>query len=275
MKVIALLSGGLDSRLATRWMVKLGFDVLAVNFYTPFALKGIDAVKASVEKAVQELGAQGEVIDLGAEFVEVVKNPASGYGGNLNPCIDCKILMFQKAKALLAEYDAQFVVSGEVLGQRPMSQYKDAMRRIEKKSGLEGLVVRPLSGRLLDETVPEKNGWIKREQLGDINGRARGRQFQLAKELGVSDYPWPAGGCLLTEDGFCRKLSDLIKHEECTVDNIDLLKAGRNFRLPSGALVASAKNDAGNTKLIALAKKDDIFDTETGQLFAAAEPARR
>jgi len=259
MKIIALLSGGLDSRLAVRVMAHLGFEVLALHFYTPFSSKELVSVEETVKNVAQSLGAAGRVIALGEEYLAMIKNPDNGYGNNLNPCIDCKIFMFRKAKALLGEWGAQFLVTGEVLGQRPMSQYKDAMRRIEKASGMEGLVVRPLCGKLMDETIPEKEGWLDRNHLYDINGRARTRQFQLAKELGVVDYPWPGGGCLLTEASFCRKLKDIIIHDELNSFTVELLKSGRHLRLPSGRLATLGKNEAHNTKLLRIMRKTDII----------------
>jgi tRNA U34 2-thiouridine synthase MnmA/TrmU len=259
MKVIALLSGGLDSRLAVRVMTHLGFEVLALHFYTPFSSKELSVVEETVKNVAQSLGATGCVIALGEEYLAMIKNPDNGYGGNLNPCIDCKILMFSRAKALLAEYGAQFLVTGEVLGQRPMSQYKDAMRRIEKASGTQGLVVRPLSGKILDATIPEQNGWVDRSEMYDINGRARTRQFELARELNVVDYPWPGGGCLLTETSFCRKLKDIIVHDELNSFTVELLKSGRHLRLPSGRLATLGKNDAHNTKLLRIMRKTDII----------------
>ena len=259
MKVIALLSGGLDSRLAVRIMANLGFEVLALHFYTPFSSKELSVVEETVKNVAQSLGATGRVIPLGEDYLAMVKNPDNGYGNNLNPCIDCKIFMFRKAKALLSDWGAQFLVTGEVLGQRPMSQYKDALRRIDKASGLEGLVVRPLSGQLMDETIPEQKGWVDRNRLYDINGRARTRQFALAKELNVVDYPWPGGGCLLTEESFCRKLQDVITHGELNSFTIELLKSGRHLRLPSGRLATLGKNEAHNTKLLRIMRKTDII----------------
>lgn len=259
MKALALLSGGLDSRLSVKIMTHMGIEVTALHFYTPFNSKELSVVEETVAKTAQSLGAQGKVIVLGDEFMTMFRNPDNGYGGNLNPCIDCKILMFRRAKALLEEYGAQFVVSGEVVGQRPMSQYKDALRRIDKASGLTGRVVRPLSGKILEATIPEQNGWIDRNRLYDINGRARTRQFKLAQELGVVDYPWPGGGCLLTEESFCRKLKDIIAHQELNSFVIELLKCGRHLRLPSGQLATMGKNEQQNAKLLRLKRKGDII----------------
>ncbi len=235
--------------LTVKLMLARGIEVLPVHFFHLFNRKDKAATEAAFAALSEKLGATVRVVDVSAPFLEVVQHPACGYGSNINPCIDCKAFMLGQAKKLMQEWGASFLMTGEVVGQRPMSQYKDAMRRIEKLSGTVDLVVRPLCGKLLPETLPEQQGWIKREWLLDFNGRGRLRQIALAKELGIKDFPWPGGGCLLTEPGFCRKLKNVLEHGEFTVENIERLKLGRHFRLPSGALIALGRNDAQNQQL--------------------------
>jgi hypothetical protein len=182
----------------------------------------------------------------------------------MNPCIDCRILFFQKSKELMEENGASFIITGEVMGQRPMSQFRRQMDLIEKEAGLDGLVVRPLSARLLPPTIPEKNGWISRERMLDIAGRSRKPQMALAKDLGINDYPCAAGGCLLTDPEFANRIRDLIKHDELDMQNIDLLKAGRYFRLTPSAKLIVGRNENENKMLTLLAKEGDyIFEPVT------------
>jgi tRNA-specific 2-thiouridylase len=257
-KAIVMISGGLDSLLTMKLTAALGADVLGLHFYTSFSRKSLEETRDKFSFISQRLGLAIEVIDIRKEFLEVVKNPRWGYGSNLNPCIDCKAYMFKCAAGILSERGFDFVTSGEVLGQRPMSQYKDAMRRIEQASGLEGMIVRPLCGKLLDATIPEKQGLIDREKLLDINGRARTRQFALAKELGIEDYPWPGGGCLLTEPNFCSRLSDLISHEGLSESGVELIKSGRHFRLTPLCRLVMGRNHDDNNRIMALAGEGDF-----------------
>jgi tRNA-uridine 2-sulfurtransferase len=198
------------------------------------------------------------VINAAKDFLEVLKKPAHGYGANMNPCIDCRILFFRKSKELMDEVGASFIITGEVLGQRPMSQFRRQMDLIEKEAGLKGLVLRPLSAKLLEPTIPEKNGWISRERMLDIAGRSRKPQMALAKDLGINDYPCAAGGCLLTDPEFANRIKDLIKHDELDMQNIDLLKAGRYFRLSEGAKLIVGRNENENKMLTMLAKEGDF-----------------
>ena len=176
----------------------------------------------------------------------------------MNPCIDCRILFFRKSKELMRGVGALFIITGEVLGQRPMSQFKRQMDIIEKEAGLEGLVVRPLSAKLLPPTIPEKLGWINREKLLDITGRSRKRQIVLAKEFGINDYPCAAGGCLLTDAGFARKVKDLITHDELNLSNIQLLKSGRYFRFSKETKLVVGRNEKENKALATLAREGDL-----------------
>ncbi len=202
MKALALFSGGLDSTLAIKLIKDQGVEVIALNFVSYF----FGGKNERADKAAKDLGVQIEYIDFKEIHKEIVKNPPNGYGKNMNPCIDCHALMIKTAGELLKKYDASFIITGEVLGQRPMSQNSQALKRVEKISGMEGYLVRPLCAKLLPETIPEKNGWIDREKLQNLNGRGWTRQMELAAELGVVEYPSPEGGCLLTAPGYSRRL---------------------------------------------------------------------
>src|SRR3990170_2260758 len=213
MKAISLLSGGLDSTLAARVLLDQGIELEALNFLTVFCTctnRGETCLAS--QKAVQGLGIPLKVFNVSNEYLGVVKHPKHGYGSNINPCIDCRVFMLKKAKQYMEETGASFIVTGEVLGQRPMSQRKDAMRLIEKEADLKGLVLRPLSAKFLPVTIPEKEGWVDREKLLNIQGRSRKPQMKLADDLGIRDYPCPAGGCLLTDPSFAKRMKDLIHY---------------------------------------------------------------
>lgn len=262
MKAIALLSGGLDSTLAVRLIKEQGIEIIALNLKTPFCLcdRGNSAGCGSYSrKAAQELGIEFRVVNVAEEFLPVLKNPKYGYGSNMNPCIDCRILSFSKAREHMAQTGARFVITGEVLGQRPMSQHKQALETIERESGLKGLVLRPLSARLLAETIPEREGWVDRNRLLDICGRGRRSQIGLAKNLDIKDYPCAAGGCLLTDPEFSKRIRDLIAFSELNVNNVELLKIGRHFRLSSQARFIVGRDEQENMRLTGLAKDDDYL----------------
>ena len=268
MKAIILLSGGLDSTLAAELMNREGLELLAVNFKTPFCLCDRHSSNlgcgSNALRVAEGLGIDLKIINATRDFLEVLQKPRHGYGANMNPCIDCRILFFQKSKELMEENGASFIITGEVLGQRPMSQFRRQMDLIEREAGLDGLVVRPLSARLLPPTIPEKNGWISRERMLDIAGRSRKPQMALAKDLGINDYPCAAGGCLLTDPEFANRIRDLIKHDELDMQNIDLLKAGRYFRLTPSAKLIVGRNENENKMLTLLAKEGDyIFEPVT------------
>jgi len=260
MKAIALLSGGLDSILATRLILDQGIEVEAVNFLTVFCnctARG-ETCLASKSAAVS-LGISLKVFEVTGDYLGIVKAPKHGYGRNLNPCLDCRIFMFKKAGEYMKETNASFIVTGEVLGERPMSQRMDAMRIIENESGLKGLIVRPLCAKLMEPTIPEKEGVVNREKLLDIKGRSRKPQIRLARNLGINDYPCPAGGCLLTDKGFANRMRDLMKHNpDFTVHDTKLLKIGRHFRLGPGAKLIVGRDEEENNKLSKLADVNDI-----------------
>jgi tRNA U34 2-thiouridine synthase MnmA/TrmU len=253
MKAIVLISGGLDSILASRLIKEQGIGVLPVNFKLPFIKNHPSSL------ALDNLGKELETIDISGDFLKLLESPEHGFGSNMNPCIDCKILMLKKAKEMMQALGAAFVVTGEVLGQRPMSQHKWALNTIAKNSGLDSLVVRPLSARLLPETIPEKEGWIKRDKLLDFNGRGRLGQIRLAKEFGIKGYAQPAGGCLLTDPEFSKRLKDIMLHRQLNAANVELLKLGRHFRISSAAKLVVGRNERENKKLESLAEEGDYL----------------
>ncbi|HQP91579.1 MAG TPA: tRNA 4-thiouridine(8) synthase ThiI [Candidatus Omnitrophota bacterium] len=253
-KAISLYSGGLDSILARRIMSQQGIDVIAVNFVMPFGCS-----KKSVDKDIEK-------VDITNDFLEILKAPAHGYGSNMNPCIDCKILMLKKAKKLMEERGASFIITGEVVGQRPMSQMRGMLKHIERQAGVEGLVVRPLSAKLLPVTIAEEKGWIDREKLFDINGRGRKRQFEIAQEYGITDVPQPAGGCLLTDPIYAARIKDLISHKNLKADDINILRFGRYFRLGENSRVIVGRNERDNELLENAKKEGDMFFKSKDQI---------
>jgi len=265
MKAVLLLSGGLDSTLVAEMMVKEGVELLAVNYKTPFCQcdkKGIHGCVHTALTVASRLGIECRVINAGEDFLKILKHPKHGYGSNMNPCQDCRILFFRKAKEIMEEVGASFIITGEVVGQRPMSQLKRQIALIEKESGLEGLVVRPLSAQLLPLSVPEEKGWVKRENLLGISGRSRKPQIALAKELGLNDYPCAAGGCLLTDPGFARRVKDLKDHGPFDMPNIELLKVGRHFRLSLQVKLVVGRDERENNYILRVAKlEDDVLKT--------------
>lgn len=263
MKAIILLSGGLDSTIAAELMGREGLALIAVNFKTPFCLCDRRSSNlgcgSNARRVADAIGIDLKIINATSDFLEVLKSPKHGYGANINPCIDCRILFFRKSKELMEEIGASFIITGEVLGQRPMSQFRRQMELIEKEAGLDGLVVRPLSAKLLPPTIPEKNGWISRDRMLDIAGRSRKPQIALARDLGINEYPCAAGGCLLTDPEFAKRIRDLIKHNELDMSNIQLLKAGRYLRLSDGAKLIVGRNEDENKRLVSMAKEGDYI----------------
>jgi len=249
-KALALLSGGLDSMLAVKLILEQGIEVEAVNFVTPFCL----CDECSVEKFSRDLKIKVHRIFLGEEFLEIVANPPHGYGSQMNPCIDCRILMFKKAKEIAEKIGADFLVTGEVLDERPFSQRRKAMLLIEREAGLKGKILRPLSAKLLPETEAERAGLVERDKLLAIRGRRRLPQMKLAEKLKLKEYPNPSGGCLLTDPEFARRLREHLKNEgSLTLKDVALLKVGRHFRV-EGAKIIVGRNKEENEKLLVLAK---------------------
>lgn len=261
MKTIALISGGLDSILAARIIKEQGIEIIPLNFKIPFCSveKSSAPNNRKVNLVRENLGVDLKVVDISNDFLKILQKPRYGFGSNMNPCIDCKILMLEKVKELMPQWGIEFVVTGEVLGQRPMSQHKQALEIIAKRSGLEGLVLRPLSAKLLPETIPEQKGWVNRQRLLDFSGRTRKPQMNLAKTFQMKDYPNASGGCLLTDRGFTKRLKDLIIHQELNLENVELLKWGRLFRLSEKAKLVVGRNEKENITLMNLAKTGDLI----------------
>lgn len=269
MKAIVLVSGGLDSALAGRLIKELGIEVIPLYFKIPFChrLKTNGSLdKRETFQLSANLDAAVRTIDIGDDFLNLLVKPKHGFGSNMNPCIDCKILMLRKTKGLMQEWGAAFVVTGEVLGQRPMSQHRQALLEIEKESGLNGLLLRPLSARLLPETIPEKEGWIDRAKLLNFSGRSRKPQIELAENFEFKNYPNAAGGCLLTEPGFSRRLKDVMQFDRLSNENIELIKLGRYFKISDNARLIVGRDEPENNTLIGLARENDYLFMPTDEL---------
>ena len=259
-KALALLSGGLDSTLAVKMMLDMGIDVEALNFTSPFCTcTGKNSgCKSEAVRVAQEFDIPIKVVHKGLDYLEIVRNPRHGYGKGLNPCVDCRIYLLRKAKEQMLESGADFIITGEVLGQRPMSQRRDTLRVIERESGLEGLLLRPLSAQHFEPTIPEQEGWVDRDKLLAIKGRSRKEQFQLADELDVTNYPCPAGGCLLTELSFVPKVRDIFDHcDELNLRDFRMLKIGRHFRLARRTKVIIGRDEGDNNLLEASMQPDE------------------
>lgn len=243
---VGLLSGGLDSTLAAKLMIEQGLEVNAINFTSPFCTcTPKRAGCAAVVTAVRELGGIPlKQVALRDEYLELVRYPKHGYGSGLNPCIDCRIMKIKKAGEYMREIGAAFIFTGEILGQRPMSQQRQQIEIIDRESGLQGHILRPLSARHFKPTIPEQKGWVDRNRLLDISGRSRKMQITLAAQKGIKDYPCPAGGCLLTDKHFADKMRDYFLYtERPTIRDIPLLKVGRHFRLDCGSKVIVARDE--------------------------------
>jgi tRNA-specific 2-thiouridylase len=261
-KAVALLSGGLDSNLAVRMMLEQGVDIEAVAIKTPFC--DFDCGKGCgqrVKEVADELGIKLKTVYFGEEYLRMLKNPKYGYGSGMNPCIDCRGMMYNAAKEHMKKTNADFVITGEVLFQRPMSQNNRALHIIEKETGMECKVLRPLSAKHLPPTDAEKMGLINRENMGDIKGRSRKGQLTLAKQFGVSEPPNAAGGCLLTDPSFSKRVKDILDHCEDipTLNDIELLKVGRHFRITPDAKFVVGRNKDENEVIKALVADGDVI----------------
>lgn len=248
MKAVALFSGGLDSTLAMKLIIDQGVDVIALNINT-----GFGSTKDRLEhmqNMCAQVGAELKIVDIESEFLQdVLFDPKHGYGKNFNPCIDCHAKMFAVAKRVMEAEGASFLISGEVLGQRPMSQNKDALQTVLNESNCDGLLLRPLSAKALAPTIAEIEGWVDREKLEGITGRSRDRQLELVKEIGLEDFESPGGGCLLTDENFAKKMFDFIKYDLFEVGDIPVMKFGRHLRLPDGAKLVVGRNKDENAHL--------------------------
>jgi tRNA U34 2-thiouridine synthase MnmA/TrmU len=258
MKAVSLFSGGLDSILSAKIIQNQKIEVTAFHFVLPFYYieneEQINAVKTA-----NKIGIPIEIFRGGKDYIDMVKTPKRGYGKNINPCIDCKIFIMKRAKIFMEESGADFLISGEVLGQRPMSQRRFTLELIEEEAGVEGLLLRPLSAKLLAPTIPEEKGWVEREKLYSFEGRNRKPQIALAKELGIKEYPSPAGGCYLTDVDFSIRLRDSFEHGEDSVSDLQLLHFGRHFRLKSGAKLIVGRDEKENNKIEILAGDNDFL----------------
>jgi tRNA-specific 2-thiouridylase len=262
-KAVVMVSGGLDSTLAVKVLLEQDVHVEAVNFRTVFS-KRLEPDRASAaNRMADQLGVTLHTVDISEEQFEIVKSPKFGHGSSVNPCIDCHILMARKAKELMETRGADFVATGEVLGQRPMSQHRQALHLVERESGLHGLLLRPLSAKLLQPTIPEEKGLVDRDKLLAIRGRSRKPQMELAAQFGITDYPTPAGGCILTDKAFGRRLRDLLEHEpDANLRDVELLKYGRHLRLDDGVKVIVARDEAECHVLESLRGDMDMFIAE-------------
>jgi len=254
MRCIALFSGGLDSMIAIRLMVDQGIDVTAIHLNIGFGGRE-ENVEIKKQRA-RIAGADFEVIDIQEQFIQdILFNPKFGYGKNFNPCIDCHGNMVRVAKGVMERLGASFIITGEVIGQRPKSQRVEAIRQVTELAGEhvdDGIVLRPLCAKLMPETKPEREGWVDRDRLLDISGRSREVQLRLAKEYDFEDFESPGGGCLLTEENYALKIRDFIKHDTFEVEDVAVLKVGRHFRLPDGAKLVIGRDQADNEKIDAI-----------------------
>ncbi|MFH1729090.1 MAG: hypothetical protein ABIA04_11815 [Pseudomonadota bacterium] len=262
-KAISLLSGGLDSIIATKVIMEQGIEVLALNLVSPFCTctSSSSGCLNIAKKAADDLGIEIKFVNKGLEYVKLVENPKMGYGKALNPCQDCRVFAFKVAKDVMDSEKAQFIITGEVLGQRPMSQRKDALFRIENASGLKGYIVRPLSAKLLPPTIPEKEGIIDRNKLLDIAGRSRRQQLDWADNFQIKDFACAGGGCKLTEKLFAKKLKDVFENDPAyDMSDIILLNIGRHFRIAKNTKVIIGKDEKENRRLVAYAKASEKYN---------------
>jgi tRNA-specific 2-thiouridylase len=265
-KALSLFSGGLDSILATRVVMAQGVEVEAVQFVTPFFnYHVLEDIPAHKEKMMDLYGINVHVEDISEGYLQLLHNPDHGFGKNFNPCIDCKIMMFTRAKALLSERGASFLISGEVIGQRPMSQRRDTMNVIERDSGTRSILLRPLCAQLMKETEPEIRGWVDRSKLLRMSGRGRSAQIALAAEFGITDYPSPAGGCILADPILSSRIKELYSGETmlgaARVNVLDVrgLLVGRQLMLPGGGWLILGRDEKDNDRLEKLARPEDCL----------------
>ena len=254
-----MFSGGLDSLLALRILQEQSIETEAFHFTGPFHADKLPEGGLDAKRFADSFGVKLKTCNIENDFMPILKNPRYGYGSNMNPCIDCRIYTLKKAGQRMKEIGASFVATGEVLGQRPMSQRRDMLGVVERRSGMDGLLLRPLSARLLPSTIPEKKGWVDRECLYGIQGRSRKPQMALAQKYGIKNYPNPAGGCLLTDPQFSIKLKDLLKYDILDTKAIEFLKVGRHFRLSPGVKAIVGRDRSDNARILELVEKGDAI----------------
>ncbi len=253
-KAVALISGGLDSILAASLVKEQGYEVTGLYCTSAFSKSFGHESDTPAAQMCRNIGIKLRVLDLGQPYIELIRNPRHGYGKNINPCIDCKIFMLERAKEIMDEMGSHFVITGEVLGQRPMSQRRDTLNVIERDSRLRGKILRPLSAALLSPTEAEQQGLVDRSRLLGISGRGRSVQLRLAERYGIQGYSSPAGGCLLTDKNFAEKLRDLFQHQsDISPRDIRLLTLGRHFKLDDGTRIVVGRDSSENRVLVELA----------------------
>jgi len=258
-KALGLFSGGLDSILAAKLLVEQGIKVTGITFVTPF----FGSQKA--EKAAHTIGIELIIFNITEEYLEMLLNPRYGYGSYMNPCIDCHTLMLKVAGGIMKEKNFDFIFTGEVLGERPMSQNKMSLHVVAKNSGYKDYILRPLSAKLLPIIKPEEEGKIKREKFLDISGRQRKRQLEMAEKYGIKEPPTPGGGCLLTDPGFSARLKDLlVQNGKPRIEDIELLKIGRHIRLDKDTKIVIGRNKEDNERLTQIRNKKFVLYTPLG-----------
>ena len=260
-RAFSLLSGGLDSLLATRLIMEQGIEVVGLHFITPFFGYHRKGQEARYQERWRNLyGIEARIVDVSQEYFQVLRNPPHGYGKNFNPCIDCKVFLFSKARGMMEEEKADFLISGEVLGQRPMSQRRDTMRIVERDSGADGLLLRPLCAQSLKPTRAETAGLVDRTKLLGITGRGRKPQMELAERMGIRHYPTPAGGCLLTDPEMAGRIRKFFTQSpQVSVDEILLLQVGRHFQISEDQHLAVGRRDEENLRLMELFRGGDTL----------------
>lgn len=255
------MSGGLDSILAVHLVLGQGVDVTGLHFTSFFSPVDAESEGSPVTLTARQVGIPVIFRPRGDDFLDIIRNPRYGHGKNLNPCVDCRIYSFVKAKEVMEEIGASFIVTGEVVGQRPMSQRRNTIRLIEKQAGCDGIILRPLSAKLLPPSFPEQAGIVDREQLLDVAGRGRKVQLRLADELGLTGYSQPAGGCLLTDKGFSNRLGDLLDDmKDLSPEDLQLLGVGRHIRLRPGLKIVVGRRQAENERLRELESAGILFE---------------
>jgi len=252
-KALALFSGGLDSMLAVRLVQEEGVTVEGICFVSPFF------GPETATKMAQNLNLKLRQCSVSHELIALLHGPTHGFGKGANPCIDCHTVMIRRAGAVLREKGFHFLVSGDVLGERPKSQNRWALQVIDRESGWGDLILRPLPALNLSPTLPERSQWVRREHLYGIRGRSRAQQLELADRFGIHDYPAPAGGCRLTDPEYARRVKDLLQYDQMTVSEAELLKVGRHFRLDGHTRVVVGRNQGENQVLMGLVQKGDFL----------------
>ena len=259
-KGIVLVSGGLDSLLAARILMEQDLEMIGFHAVLPFVAPDADPEGLKPVRSASRIHLRVQVHRCDKEYIDVIRNPAHGYGKHANPCIDCHIYFIKKAAEYMREMNADFVATGEVVGQRPMSQMRHTMNHIEKEAGLAGRLLRPLSAQLLKPTIPEQNGTVDRDRLLGINGRSRKDQFELARRYGIDEYQSPSGGCLFTDRYIARRVQDLIaRHGEAEAVDFYLLTIGRHYRISDGAKIIIPRNEPENRELEKYRHVSDYF----------------